>query len=60
MDGVKNAWMEKMDKQLREIWYDHERYELTFKAPESGEPLELKGLYNVLIEKADGTVKDAD
>ena len=60
VDGVKNAWLEKMDKPLGEIWYNHERYELTFKAPESGEPLELKGLYSVLIEKEDSTVKDAD
>ena len=55
VDGVKNAWLEMAPLPVMDI-----RYESTSKTPESGESLELKGLYNILIEKEDTiTVDDA-
>jgi hypothetical protein len=53
--GVKNAWVEKVDKTL---FYDANQKTLQLRAPTDsqnppGNPVSLKGLYRVLVELAD-------
>ena len=52
IDGVKNAWLEKIDNPLPELYYDSHRHTLTFQPTELAKPIKLNGLYRVLIEKA--------
>lgn len=53
IDGVKNAWLEKIDEPLT-IYYDPNHYTLTFTSAEFNEQVKLNGLYRVLIEKEKG------
>ena len=58
IDGVQNAWLEPLEKQSPEIYYDSDRHTLTFESSEFTKPIKLNGLYRVMIEKDDDRVFD--
>lgn len=59
IDGIKNAWLEPIDIPQPELYYDANNAKLTFSSLELAEPVPLRGLYRVLIEKDLG-YQDAD
>ncbi|MEM1255797.1 MAG: hypothetical protein AAGI69_25440 [Cyanobacteria bacterium P01_H01_bin.21] len=50
IDGVKNAWLEPIDNPQPELYYDAPNARLTFSSQDLAEPVQLCGLYRVLIE----------
>ena len=50
IDGVKNAWLEIVDIPQPELYYDAEKASLSFSSVNLAEPVNLRGLYRVLIE----------
>lgn len=54
VEGVKNVWIEKIEEPVVKLQYHAEKEELRLQ-PDSPEwePVHLKGLYRVLIEKSD-------
>ncbi|MGD1951209.1 MAG: hypothetical protein ACFB14_16390 [Leptolyngbyaceae cyanobacterium] len=50
IDGVKNAWLEPIDNPQPELYYDAPNAQLTFSSQDLAEPVQLCGLYRVLIE----------
>ncbi|WP_293079026.1 hypothetical protein [Moorena sp. SIO3H5] len=57
IDGVKNAWLEPIQNSQTPIYYDSLLHTLTFEASKRTQPVNLNGLYRVLIEK-DKNVSD--
>lgn len=54
VDGVRNAWVERVSQQKPELYYDEARKQLDLRPDNpSGEPIQLKGLYRVIIEKSE-------
>lgn len=51
IDGVKNAWLEPIKNSQPPIYYDSIIHSLTFKENINTQPVNLNGLYRVLIEK---------
>lgn len=52
--GVKNAWIEKVEEQRTPLYFDEGERQLSVTTqPDSSDPVALKGLYRVLIEKSD-------
>ena len=51
IDGVKNAWLEPIKNSQPPIYYDPNRHTLTFEDKEFTQPVNLNGLYRILIEK---------
>ena len=51
IDGVKNAWLEVVKDPQPELFYDPAHAKLSFVKEDGFEPLPLKGLYQVLLEK---------
>jgi hypothetical protein len=54
VEGVKNAWVEPLDQDTLPLYYHPDQGALTLSSdPPPSEPIELKGLYRVLIEATD-------
>jgi hypothetical protein len=54
VQGVKNAWIEKIEAQAPELFfYPHQRIHSLKGDPLTAEPVHLKGLYRLLIELSD-------
>ncbi len=54
VDGVRNAWIEPLGEQQPALYYHEGRKELTLRADDQNvEPVRLKGLYQVVIEKSE-------
>jgi hypothetical protein len=52
--GVKNAWIEKVEEQQTPLYFNEGERQLSVTTqPDSSDPVALKGLYRVLIEKSD-------
>lgn len=51
IEGVKNAWLEPIKNSQPPIYYDPNRHTLTFEEKEFTQPVNLNGLYRILIEK---------
>ncbi len=51
IDGVKNAWLEKIDRAQPTMHYDRQNSMLTYKPDATTNPVSTNGLYRVLIEK---------
>ncbi|MDY7003263.1 MAG: hypothetical protein SWX82_04665 [Cyanobacteriota bacterium] len=51
IEGVKNAWLEPIKNSQPPIYYDPNRHTLTFEEQEFTQPVNLNGLYRILIEK---------
>lgn len=52
--GVKNAWIEKVEEQRTPLYFAEAERQLSLDTtPDSADPVALKGLYRVLIEKSD-------
>jgi len=51
IDGVKNAWLEPIQNPQPELFYDPAHAKLSFVKGDGFEPVPLKGLYRVLLEK---------
>ncbi len=56
--GVKNAWVEQVQFPQPEIYYSRERNSITTVKADDVDPLYLKGLYKVMIEKLESTDLD--
>lgn len=54
IDGVKNAWLEPIERSQPEIFYDPAHAKLSFLKGDGTEPVLLKGLYRILLEKESG------
>jgi hypothetical protein len=54
LDGVKNAWLEPIDTPQPELFYDASKAALTVDPPALAEPVPLRGLYRVLLQKEPG------
>ena len=51
IDGVKNAWLEPIDSPQPALYYNTNHAKLTFNSLDLAEPVYLRGLYRVLLEK---------
>lgn len=51
IDGIKNAWLEIIDIPQPELYYNTNNASLSFSSANLAEPVNLRGLYRVLIEK---------
>lgn len=59
IDGVKNAWLETDPVAFANLYYDQQACILAFKPAENRTPMQLSGLYRVIIEQ-DENVGEAD
>ena len=50
IDGVKNAWLEPIETPEPALYYDANNAKLTFSNQDLAEPVNLRGLYRVLLE----------
>lgn len=51
IDGIKNAWLEPIDIPQPELYYNANKASLSFSSLNLAEPVNLRGLYRVLLEK---------
>jgi len=58
VSGVKNAWIEQVQFPSPEIYYSRERNSITTIKADDVDPLYIKGLYKVMIEKLESTNLD--
>ena len=54
IDGIKNAWLEAIDIPRPELYYNANNASLSFSSLNLAEPVNLRGLYRVLLEKEQG------
>ena len=54
IDGIKNAWLEAIEIPQPELYYNATKASLTFSSLNLAEPVNLRGLYRVLLEKEPG------
>ena len=58
MTGIKNAWIEKTARPAPAFFYNHEHKTLTFTEDLTTEPVQIKGLYRILLEKEGTTASE--
>ncbi|WP_019506265.1 hypothetical protein [Pleurocapsa sp. PCC 7319] len=54
IDGIKNAWLEPIEIPQPELYYNATKASLSFSSLNLAEPVNLRGLYRVLLEKEPG------